>query len=376
MGALNWNPELTRQNQRLFMQEQTKTKTSNVKPINGVNVDAKKPPFPLKSASTMTDELKPPVWLLKGFIEQGTLNLLFGEPGSFKSLFILDWAFCMAAGLNWCGLRTKQVDVVILCGEGFSGQQRRLRALEIKYGMKAPAGLYISEIPAQMLDAGNVEWIAETIKENCPNVKLIAIDTLHRNMSGDENSSQDIGAFINNIDMYFKPLGAATLVCHHSGHGQKDRSRGSSSIRGSMDGEFSTTKSGGGVALTCHKSKDFESLKPMQFKLEVTELDGWLDEDGEPLTSVYLQHQGDVIASDNKSKLTTREEVILTSLKDVLARDDCNDFATLESWRDEVMQAIDGEADAKRMAFNRCKEKLLKLDFIVERDGLIWLCEQ
>ncbi|MFI3158568.1 MAG: AAA family ATPase [Methylococcaceae bacterium] len=374
-GALAWSEEINKHNQRLFMQEQTKTKTSNVKPINGVNVVAEKLPFPLKSASTMTDELKPPVWLLKGFIEQGTLNLLFGEPGTFKSLFVLDWAFCMAAGLSWCGLRTKQTDVVILCGEGFSGQQRRLRALEIKYGMKAPAGLFISEIPAQMLDAKNVEWIAESIKENCPNVQLIAIDTLHRNMSGDENSSQDIGTFINNIDMYFKPLGAATLVCHHSGHGQKDRSRGSSSIRGSMDGEFSTTKSGGGVALACHKSKDFESLNSMQFKLQVTELDGWLDEDDEPLTSVYLEHQGVVISSDNKSKLTPREEVILTSLKQVLAHDDSNDFATIESWRDEVMQAIDGEADAKRMAFNRCKEKLLKQDVIVERDGLIWLCD-
>jgi hypothetical protein len=375
MGALNWNPEITKHNQKLFMQAQAKTKTSNITPINSGSIVAEKPPFPLKSAATMTDELKPPVWLLKGFIEQGTLNLLFGEPGTFKSLIALDWAFCMAAGLSWCGLRTKQVDVVILCGEGFSGQQRRLRALELKYQMKSPAGLYISEIPAQMLDAGNVEWIAETIKESCPNVKLIIIDTMHRNMNGDENSSQDIGTFINNIDMYFKPLGAATLVCHHSGHGQKDRSRGSSSIRGSMDGEFSTTKSGGGVALTCHKSKDFESLKPMQFKLEITELDGWLDEDGETLTSVYLQNQGDVIASDNKSKLTTREEVILTSLKRVLARDDSNDFAPLESWRDEVMQSIDGETDAKRMAFNRCKEKLIKQDVIVERAGLIWLCD-
>jgi len=78
----------------------------------------------------------------------------------------------------------------------------------------------------------------------------------------------------------------------------------------------------------------------------------------------------------DKSKLTPREEVILTSLKKVLAHDDGNDFAMLESWRDEVMQAIDGESDAKRMAFNRCKEKLLKLDFIVERDAQIWLCEQ
>jgi RecA-family ATPase len=223
MGALNWSSEITAHNQRLFMEEQAKSKGR--KAANDDSDGVTKPPFPLKSAATMTDELKPPVWLLKGFIEQGTLNLLFGEPGSYKSLFILDWAFCMAAGLNWCGLRTKQVDVVIICGEGFSGQQRRLKALEIKYGMKAPAGLFISEIPAQMLDSANVEWIAESIKATCPNVKLIAIDTLHRNMTGDENSSQDIGAFINNIDMYFKPLGAATLVCHHSGHGQKDRSR-------------------------------------------------------------------------------------------------------------------------------------------------------
>jgi hypothetical protein len=139
-----------------------------------------------------------------------------------------------------------------------------------------------------------------------------------------------------------------------------------------MDGEFSTTKSGGGVALTCHKSKDFESLKPMQFKLKVTELDGWLDEDGEPLTSVYLE-QSNVLELDSKSKLTAREQLILTSLENVLLRDTGNNFAPLESWRDEVMQAIDGEPDAKRMAFNRAKEKLLKLDFIIECDGQVGL---
>ncbi len=61
------------------------------------------------------------------------------------------------------------------------------------------------------------------------------------NTTGDENSSQDIAAFIGNIDKHIKPLGAAALVVHHSGHGQKDRSRGSSSIRAAMDGEFAAT---------------------------------------------------------------------------------------------------------------------------------------
>jgi RecA-family ATPase len=45
-------------------------------------------------------------------------------------------------------------------------------------------------------------------------------------MDGDESSSKDIGKFIKNLDLHIKSLGAAILIVHHSGHGDKERSRG------------------------------------------------------------------------------------------------------------------------------------------------------
>ncbi|MDO9268165.1 MAG: AAA family ATPase [Methylobacter sp.] len=221
-----------------------------------VGVRQKEIKFPLVSAATMTNKPVQIEWLVENILEQGSLNLLFGEPASGKSLFALDWGFCIAADMSWHGYRTKQTDVVIIAGEGFAGMQRRLKALEIKYKMKAPESLFISQQPAQLLDKTNAEVVANSIKAICPNPGLVIIDTLHRNMDGDENSSKDIGQFINNLDMYMKPLGAAILVVHHSGHGNKERSRGSSSIRAAMDGEFSATKKDKSIILTCHNKVD------------------------------------------------------------------------------------------------------------------------
>jgi RecA-family ATPase len=112
----------------------------------------------------------------------------------------------------------------------------------------------------------------------CANPALIVIDTLPRNTTADENSAQDIGIVINNIETYFKPLGAAVLIVHHSVHADKNRSRGSSAIRGAVDGEFSATKHDGLITLSTVKSKDFAASRPLTFSLRVAELD-WLDDD-------------------------------------------------------------------------------------------------
>ena len=235
--------------------------------------------FPLVSASTMTEEPAQIEWLVENFLEQGSLNLLFGEPASGKSLFALEWGFCIAAGLDWNGYRTQQTKVVIIAGEGHSGMQRRLKALEHKYKMSSPESLFISKTPAQLLDEENARFVARSIDALCSNAGLIIIDTLHRNMDGDENSSKDIAVFIKHIDHFLKPLGAAVLVVHHSGHGNKDRSRGSSAIRASMDAEFSAKKAKEVITLTCHKAKDFEEAEPLNFTLKPIELE-WLTSDG------------------------------------------------------------------------------------------------
>jgi len=355
------------------------------------------PAFPLIPASELTIKPVRINWLVEGIIERDSLNLLFGEPGAGKSLFALDWAFCMASGIDWHGYRAQQTDVVIVAGEGFAGLARRLKALEVKYSRKTPERLFISQRPAQLLDEKNAQWVADSIKALCPNPGLVIIDTLHRNMEGDENSSQDIAKFINNLDNYLKPLGAAVLVVHHSGHGQKDRSRGSSSIRAAMDGEFSAIKGEGGIVLSCHKAKDFEAFKPLQFSLKPTNLD-WLDDDGEPMTSVYLEYVGDAKPSTKKCKLSARDDAILTSLTEAIDKHgigptaeikekfagftglgaDSRKIVHVDHWRELAYKTITVEADdgkkpkAKQMAFKRAREKLHDDGYVVVHGDYAW----
>jgi hypothetical protein len=279
-------------------------------------------------------------------------------------------------------------------GEGFSGIGRRLKALEHKYQMPTPEKLFISQQPAQFLDSKNVEQVTNSIKSISANAGLVVIDTLHRNMTGDENSSQDIGKFINHIDLHLKPLGVAVLIVHHSGHGQKERSRGSSSIRGAMDAEFSASKSADGIVLTCHKAKDFEAPKSMLFKLMPVTLN-WLDDENKPLTSVCLEHIGGASPTASKSKLSARDEAILSSLNDAITLHGVEPSAEIktkfggfnslegkhqkivlmEHWRPLAYKSINADAntdDTRRMALKRCRDKLMKQSLIAEYDGYIW----
>lgn len=352
-------------------------------------------PFPLVRASQLTDKPVQIQWLLDGVIERGSLNLLFGEPAAGKSLFSLDWAFCVAHGINWGQHCTEQAGVIIVAGEGFAGMARRLKALEIKYGRPVPEGLFISQRPANLIDEVNAQWVAESITALCPNPGLIIVDTLHRNMAGDENSSSDIAQFVANLDNHLKPLGAAVLVVHHSGHSSTQRSRGSSSIRAAMDAEFSATKDGLNVVLTCTKAKDFEPPKPQQFTLKPVELP-WLDDDDEPLKSVVLEHAGEAQPQTIKRRLSARDDAILTALSEAIdkhgvgptpeIREKFAGFGKwssakvvhIDHWRERAYKAItvdaNGEAatTAKKMAFKRCRDRLLNHGLTVEYDGYCW----
>jgi hypothetical protein len=324
---------------------------------------------------------------------------LFGESGTYKSLIILDWAFCTAAGIPWHSQLTLQCNVIIIAGEGFSGLGRRLKALEQKYCMKAPEGLLVSKQPASMLDPANVQLVIESILALCPNPGLIVLDTMHRNMNGDENSSQDIATFINNIDNYFTPTGAAVLIVHHSGHNQKDRSRGSSSIRAAMDAEFSTVKTSTGIVFSCSKSKDFEPLPPMHFSLKTVPLEDWNEDDGGLMTSVHLELDGNARLSQSggKPKLSARDAQILASLEEAIDKFgvmppddlikkypelDCGlqKVVTFNDWRTNAYQVISVDSNvepqrtaALKKAFDRGRTKLFNSGLTIECREYVWV---
>ena len=99
------------------------------------------------------DDVTPPVWLVKSHIEEGTFAMVFGQSGAKKSFLVYDLACCIATGKDWHGNRVKQGAVLIICGEGHGGLNRRLKGWE-KYNQQSlkDVPLYGNERPLTLTD--------------------------------------------------------------------------------------------------------------------------------------------------------------------------------------------------------------------------------
>ena len=199
----------------------------------------------LTPAADLLREPTPLCWLIWGYLLPGSLCLLFGEPAAGKSLLAIAWAASIATGLDWCGHRVTQGPVVYIAGEGHFGIRRRLKAWALRSGREeelSRAPLFISDRGAALIEQGSLDEVAsaiDTIVAVHGSPALIVIDTLHRNFGpGDENSTKDMGAFIQVADVLRSNCGATVLIVHHSGHGSTYRARGSSALRAAVDTEF------------------------------------------------------------------------------------------------------------------------------------------
>ena len=76
-------------------------------------------------------EIKPPDWLLRGYMEKNMVAQLVGRPNAGKSLLALDWAMCVATGTAWNGIKVDATPVCYINGEGHAGMRRRMKAWSI-----------------------------------------------------------------------------------------------------------------------------------------------------------------------------------------------------------------------------------------------------
>ena len=326
--------------------------------------------------------IKKPNWLIKGVLERGSMNLIFGESGAGKSLFAMDWAFCAATGRDWHGHKIKEeLKTLIIMGEGLRGASMRFKALSQKYG-EAPKNIRLSRRSINLLDSKEADDILKIVAELDFKPDIIIIDTLHRNMVGDENSSEDMAMYFKSIELLARRLDAAIVTVHHSGHGDKGRSRGSSSIKAAMDAEFCVTKNGDGITFSCTKSKDFGFGTDMSFIIKEVELEGEVFYDADydkQITSVYLEYQG---VAKKEKELTKNQQKTIDSLVESLeahGKKDCvmdekgiyHTTVTFNEWYMFVKDAFKG-ADNVSKDFARCRESLLKQKLIGNNGDFWW----
>lgn len=219
-------------------------------------------------------EYRAPEYLIADLIETETLGLLFGDPGCGKSFVAADLGLSIATGTPFHGRAVLQGAVFLIAGEGHNGLTRRFAAWAKHKGVSIKgAPLFMSNRPAQFLDAGSAASVAEAVHGLAAqhgNPALIVIDTLARNYGpGDENSTSDMGAFVAAVDdLKAQFPGCAVVIVHHSGHGDKQRARGAMALKGAVDCEYRVEKSEGVIRLTNTKMKDAEPPKPLAFKLK------------------------------------------------------------------------------------------------------------
>ena len=222
-------------------------------------------------------ELKEPEWIIDGILEKNALVCGFGAPAAGKTFVMVDMALCVASGTQYHGRDVDGGTVFYIAGEGHNGFVRRCKAWAKHNDTPIDdIPFFKSNRSVVMNDEKTVEQMFNTIKqlsEEFGQPKLVVIDTLNRSMGGDENSTKDMSMFIQSVDKIADEFACTVLVAHHTGHGTKDRARGSSAWLGALDAEFQVQKVGEfDTHIKFTKMKDAPEPKPLAFIKHQVEL--------------------------------------------------------------------------------------------------------
>ena len=224
-------------------------------------------------------------YLVKGWIDRGTLSVVYGDANTGKTFWAIDLAHHVQAGLEWGGQRVRQAEVLYIAAEGGALFDNRIAARRARFkvlrGGIALAGRN-SDAPA----LAEAAWAMAC--EHGP-FGLIVIDTMARVMAGaDENSAADIASFVKSLDHLRERTGAHVMVIHHTGKDGGRGARGHSSLRAAVDTEIELSKGDDSVRLAkTTKQRDMQGGLEKEFLLRVEQLG--VDSDGDAVTSCVVE---------------------------------------------------------------------------------------
>lgn len=258
-------------------------------------------------ASSYLGQPAPLRWLIKGWLPDSSVNMVYGESGAGKTFLTLDMACCIASGQPWHGHKTKAGIVVYMAGEGNYGLRQRVTAWCRQNNVTDLDNLLISNKAVDIDSPAIAAQIINAIREiTSDDVAAIFIDTVNNHMSGDENSAKDTRNMLNACQIVSRALNSSICLNHHTGHSvdSKNRARGSSAWKASLDASILVMKVDSSIEVSCTKMKDAEPPEPFFGKLSSVDL-GWLDEDGETITgAVFTLEDNPPTKKDKKDTKT------------------------------------------------------------------------
>lgn len=252
-----------------------------------------KPDGWLIPADSFCERPAPIGWLVKHWLQQDALIMVHGPSGGGKTFVVLDMCLRIASDSdNWHGNRVKTGTVVYLAGEGHHGLRGRIAAWKQHHGAGA-LDMYLSKDGCDLNTPAGYQRVRDAIRGGAIEPSIIIVDTLHRFLLGDENSAQDAKTMLDACGNLMSEFACSVLLVHHTGVSDEaqHRARGSSAWRGALDIEISVVPpkaEDSPIEIIQRKSKDAEMALPLYVNLKSVPIDGWLDEDGEQVTSAVV----------------------------------------------------------------------------------------
>jgi hypothetical protein len=361
--------------------------------------DKPKPAKIIKIESWDSIQDEPVEWLIDGVIPVGSFTALYGPPGSFKSFIALDIAEAIATGRSWMG---KPVDkpgaVLYLAGEGFGGIGARIKACKIHHQTEDGAPIYIVRHQLNLRSSAEdfnalMMAVVQLVEQTGMEFSLAIVDTLARAFGGgNENSSEDMGAFITAMGKVQEFLTCALMVLHHSGKDAAKGLRGHSSLLGAVDTELELLRFDEQMkgVLTISKQKDGADNERFGFEMVEVEIKPAGLGLSDPVISLAVQASDSAVnetpkkAGKSNAGSGKNQRLAMQCLERMVKEHGSPKYIEglqrqaikLELWRQELwskMGCTDEDKSSFKMAWKRAKDDLQKSGEGDIRDDYVWL---
>ena len=263
-------------------------------------------------------------WQIKHWIQKNALIMVHGPSGGGKTFLVLDMVLAVASGCpEWMGHKVTPGGVFYLAGEGHHGLRGRVAAWAQNHGINTFGGnLRISRSGCDLNTPTGHQKLAEEIRSLPKPPKIIVVDTVNRNFYGDENSAQDTKTMLDSVATLQADFDCSVILVHHTGVNSEaqHRARGSSAWRGALDIEISVVP-GDTIEIVQRKSKDAEEAATIFAELQSVPITGWLDEDGEQVTSAVLVAGVEPVKAKKDSPLAKQQKTFENAWWDSGAED-------------------------------------------------------
>ena len=354
--------------------------------------------FKLEAWDDIEDE--PVEWLVQGVIPQRSFVALYAPPASFKSFVALDIAECIATGRAFLGNQiSKQGAVLYIAGEGHGGIGTRIKALKIHHGTPEGTPVYFLRrqvnLRSSQTDLKDLVQAIDDLKAiHEIHFEMIIIDTLARAFGGgNENASEDMGAFITAAGAIQGKYECSLLVVHHAGKDATKGLRGHSSLLGAVDTELEIIRIEGAQPpkgiLHISKQKDGEDGQRIGFRMvEVTTgSSGVIDFEGASSLAVELDGEMDTDRPNqaippNRTGAGMNQRLALSCLHDAIKKfgemqvvDGMrNKCIKIDQWRDEFKKRMGSDVMPATLnkAWYRVKADLADLQKVIIYGELCW----